>query len=104
MDERNRPLTDEELDKILPSTGYEVSKISHSVDKLCLSGCLCHPPSIFTLVLTLARSITILTALRHHYHLKALPIHTRTDTTLMQVGDQFPRFIPNFHTQIYFSK
>ena len=37
MDERNRPLTDEELDKILPSTGYEVSKISHSVDTLTLS-------------------------------------------------------------------
>ena len=25
FDERNRPLTDEELDKILPSVGYEVS-------------------------------------------------------------------------------
>ena len=25
MDERNRPLTDEELDQILPSAGYEVT-------------------------------------------------------------------------------
>mmetsp|Transcript_33530 Transcript_33530/g.44195 ORF Transcript_33530/g.44195 Transcript_33530/m.44195 type:complete len:105 (-) Transcript_33530:3274-3588(-) len=26
LDERNRPLTDEELDKILPNSGYEVSR------------------------------------------------------------------------------
>ena len=71
MDERNRPLTDEELDKILPTSGYEVS----------------------TTIMIRSSNIFALNSLLHiplHHPSRALqlalPIHTRTDTTLMLNG------------------
>ena len=74
LDEKNRPLADDELDKILPSSGYEVSitMIAHfsGSDQLTFLSRTSLPQNLLP-----SRALQL-----------ALPIHTRTDTTLMLNG------------------